>query len=152
MGQTGGMSSGSIGALIFVVLAAVAAAFFLAFAAAHRGRWLQWLMVSPPGIPSGRYWGLYMMLFFAVGSLVTGAYAWTVMGVFGTSDASPLWLTWAWLVLITVLAVLGIVANFWLPRRLKPPWLLDWEDSGADVRLIAATVRARRDRRGRHRP
>ena len=152
MGQTGTMSSGAVGALIFLFLAAVAVTFFLAFAAAYRGRWLQWLTVSPPGLPSGRYWGLYMMGFFGAGTLVTGAYAWFVLGVFGTSDDSPLWLTGTWLVLVTLLAIAGIVSSFWLPRRLKPLWVLDWEDSGADVGHITATVRVRRDHRRRHRP
>ncbi|MEV4900897.1 hypothetical protein AB0K08_06095 [Citricoccus sp. NPDC055426] len=145
------MSSGAIGALIFLFLTAVAAAFLLAFAAAYRGRWLQWLMVSPPGLPSGRYWGLYMMAFFGAGTLVTGAYAWLVMGLYGTGDDSPLWITWTWIGLIAVLAIVGIVSSFWLPRRLKPRWLLDWEDAGADTGHITATVRLRRELRREHR-
>ncbi|MGW9551011.1 hypothetical protein ACWG8W_08150 [Citricoccus zhacaiensis] len=73
------------------------------------------------------------------------------MGVYGTSDEAPLWIGWTWIVSIVLLGVVGVAASFSVPQRFKPLWLIDWEESGADARYIAATIRVRQDYRRRRR-
>jgi hypothetical protein len=144
------MTDGQIGAVIGLGLMAFSLPFLVATVAAYRGRWIQWLLVRPPNLPVGRYWGLYMMGFLGAGCFSTGVYSWAVMAVEGPgSNGTPMQL--AWLVLELLLTIVGIVSSYWLPRGLKPLWLLDWEDSGADVRYIAATVQLRHDYRRRRR-
>ncbi|GAA4367552.1 hypothetical protein [Paeniglutamicibacter cryotolerans] len=94
----------------------------------YRGSWRRFLVMQPPLIPVGRYWGLLTSAVLAL--LVIWACGTTMLSILPrTGSWTGQHSFWLVTVPVIVLVAAAYLFSWWLPRAWRPGWLRE-QDRG----------------------